>query len=225
MYSEHERDGEKDALGDVFRVEVFGTLKGLLERYSPDVMESQLKFFLPQFLSEQLAGKSPEEIERYADEVEELTAKLKAGQPLYVALGLGENFVEDLYAEGYRYYSSGLYDKALPFFNQAMFFVPRDPRFPLARAAALQRLKRYDEAIVAYRELAALAPDLPLPYFYIYECYDQLGDHAAAIKALETLVACATASGTKYETHLAQGRALLEGYSARYGEKMGGQKK
>lgn len=91
------------------------------------------------------------------------------------AMGLGQDFIEYIYSHGYRLYNNGNYKKAREVFTMLGIFDPTDARFPLALGACRHRLKNYNEAVEAYYNSAVLNPETPLPWYYMYDCYIQLG--------------------------------------------------
>jgi type III secretion system low calcium response chaperone LcrH/SycD len=138
------------------------------------------------------------------------------GKPLYPLFGVDPQLIDQLYAEGYRLYEAGLYKKALSFFDVLTFFNFREPTYALAAAACHQRLKDYQQAAVIYRWMADMDTSLPLPFFYLYECYMQEGNHEAARLALEELVRRAKAS-PEYAAQVSKGELLLRGHLEQYG--------
>jgi type III secretion system low calcium response chaperone LcrH/SycD len=182
-----------------------------LEEVAAWVSEGQVTL-----LAELLKGKSPQEVADLEAGAEAMQELLRQGKPLYLSFGIDEFFVKELYAEGYRLYQAGKYRQAQPYFHAVCFLNAQEASYLLALAATYQRLQEYEEAIERYLWLADVQTEMPLPFFYLYECYMQLGQFDKAGGALEELVRRAAQSPV-YAQQREKGQLLLEGHIAHYG--------
>lgn len=105
----------------------------------------------------------------------------------YKALGFGTDLLEHLYGYGHGLYKSGNYKKAAEVFQALNILNPDDTRYIIAQAAALQKQKKYVEAIEAYSAYMKREPANPEPLYYLYDCYLQIGQME---QALESLMEC-----------------------------------
>ena len=91
------------------------------------------------------------------------------------ALGLSEETLEHLYAQGYRLYNNGNYKAAKDVFKVLNVYNPRESRYAGALGATFHRLKNYRDACEYYLAAAILDPQDPLPFYYMFDCYNQAG--------------------------------------------------
>ncbi len=108
------------------------------------------------------------------------------------ALGLSDEMVEYMYSYGYRLYNNGNYEHAKNVFSALAIFAPTESRFSLALAASYHRLKDYPNAIQVYARYGRQEMNNPLPFYYLYDCYYQLGNIGdAEICLMEVINRCA----------------------------------
>ncbi len=106
-------------------------------------------------------------------------------------LGISDEMIEHMYSYGYRLYNLGKYEQASHVFLGITIFTPADPRFHLALAASYQRLKKYGQAVESYYRYSLLDTHNPLPFYYMYDCYYQVGQISdAEICLLEAIQRC-----------------------------------
>lgn len=101
------------------------------------------------------------------------------------ALNLTQDFIDEIYENGYHLFQSGKFKDALSFFNVLRNLDAMDARFTLAIAITFHRMKKYEEAVGNYVLYAALEPKDPLPYYYLYDCFSKLNLPLASARVLE----------------------------------------
>ena len=87
------------------------------------------------------------------------------------AMGLDKTFLEQIYATALTFFQAGKYQKAEGMYRILMTLNPLDERFPMATAACLHKLNKYEEAIQYYGLTSAITPNDPLPFFYSSDCF------------------------------------------------------
>jgi len=139
--------------------------------------------------------------------------QLKAALELFPMSGIdpssltqfNDEVVEGLYAFGYGYYDKGRYSEAESIFRILTAVRIRSSKFWKGLGAALQMLKKYDQAVEAY-SWAAVHDDLfsdPYPHFHAAECLYSLGKIKRGLKALFSAKKIAEKKGS-YEGLLSQ---------------------
>ncbi len=107
------------------------------------------------------------------------------------ALNLGDDIIEHMYNYGYRLYNNGNYENARNVFLALTVLVPPESRFWLALAASYHRLKDYANAIDTYAHYANEEKHNPLPFYFLYDCYYQIGNVGdAEICLMEVIYRC-----------------------------------
>jgi type III secretion system low calcium response chaperone LcrH/SycD len=96
---------------------------------------------------------------------------------------------EALYALGYNLYGQARYDEAQKVFQYLVMHHQFDTRYIVALGAALQMLKRHDEAITTFGAAALLDLDDPVPVLHSCECLLALGRTDEAVDGLESVLA------------------------------------
>jgi len=98
------------------------------------------------------------------------------------ALSLSPEFVEALYGMGYVSTLRGDQQAALGYYHGAVKRMP-DHRFALnGRAATLLQLQRYEEALIAFREMLALYPQDAEALYGLGVVFHQMDDKAQALE-------------------------------------------
>ena len=101
-------------------------------------------------------------------------------------MGISEDFMEEIYTQGYHLFQSGKFKEALNFFDVLLLFKGgNDPRLGMAIAATHHHLKNYEEAIHFYLLHLALHPKEPLAYFHMSDCFKKMNRPGSALHALE----------------------------------------
>ena len=145
--------------------------------------------------------------EKLSDEVAKtFTLAFEAGVPPKNALGINDSRIEELYAQGYRYYNTGRFGDALNNFRMLTFFDPTQAKFVFGLAACLHMLKEYDKAVETYLLSSMMDPKNPIPHFHSSDCYLKMNDKPSALIALRMAVECAQ---DKPEFQILKDRALL----------------
>jgi type III secretion system low calcium response chaperone LcrH/SycD len=122
------------------------------------------------------------------------------------AFRVSDDRIEGLYAEGYRLFTSGKFQKSIPLFEMLMLIDPTDTRFMLGMASALYGLNRYQEALFHYLGVSRLDEKAVEPLFYASECSLHLGEPNTALLFLEMAL---NRAGDNEEWARLKERALL----------------
>lgn len=77
-------------------------------------------------------------------------------------------------------------EEALSYFDKAIELVPQDPGFRYNKAGCLRDLKRYQEAIEAYKACLRLDPSRLDGWHLVGICHVELGELETALKCLDT---------------------------------------
>lgn len=94
---------------------------------------------------------------------------------------------EKLYAEGLPYYWKGDYEKALPYFKEAVEKDPRDFMAHFQAGYCYAELGRYTEALEAYKRAIHIKPDFVLAHFFLGLLYLEVGDKNHALEEYKIL--------------------------------------
>ncbi len=98
-----------------------------------------------------------------------------------------EEAAEQLYSAGVRYLWREDYEKAIPFFKEA---VKKDPRYANAYfqiGYCNAQLMHYQEALAAYKQAIQVQPDFAIAHFYLGLAYLELNDRDSASKEYDIL--------------------------------------
>ncbi|NRP75956.1 Chaperone protein SicA [Ensifer psoraleae] len=136
-----------------------------------------------------------------------LTEEIIAGRTdLAAVIGISDDELEAVYALGHRFYSAGKYCEALSFFRFLCMHRYIDARFWFGFGAASQMLGDSANAVRAYGLAALLSDEDPQIPLQAAKCLIKLDQPAAAVSALESVVAL---SGGKPEHQAFAQRASL----------------
>lgn len=113
---------------------------------------------------------------------------IKDGETPYKAMGFGLELMEHLYDFGCHLYNSGNYKKALDVFSALRLLKIDEYRFAFAYAASCHKLKNYKEAILAYVSSANKDKEASEPFYYLYDCFMQVGLTQEAFEALSQAI-------------------------------------
>lgn len=130
---------------------------------------------------------------------------------------LGDDDAEAVYAVGYREFGQGRYEQALRHFQLLLVYRPTHTVYLLGAALCLQRLRRFELAIVAFTALRFLEPAQPGHLLAAAECHLLCGERGEAGKALRQLVAWCREHGG-HAAVLARAEALLTLMQSRTGD-------
>lgn len=92
-----------------------------------------------------------------------------------------------IYKEGYLFYQSKEYKKALPLFQKLLFTYPFSKDLWLSYGNTLQMLQQPEEALRAFANAALLDKEDPYPHLYAAECFAALGLEEELIGALKQI--------------------------------------
>jgi type III secretion system low calcium response chaperone LcrH/SycD len=138
--------------------------------------------------------------------MKELTDKLiRQGLPLKDGLGISNQVLEGMYAQGYRLYNTGKYVEAIHLFRMLILFDPNEAKYLLGLAACFHMLKEYRSAIQTYTMCSMIDPHNPIPFYHSSDCFIQTKDFVSAAVCLEMAIEKAT----KPEYAKLKERALL----------------
>ncbi|MER8447296.1 SycD/LcrH family type III secretion system chaperone [Mesorhizobium sp. M1066] len=137
-----------------------------------------------------------------------ITEELIAGRTdLAAVIGMTDDELEAVYALGHRFYSAGKYFDALNFFRFLCMHRYIDPRFWFGFGAASQMLGDSANAVRAYGMAALLNDEDPQIPFRAAKCLIKLDQPAAAVSALESVLALSC--GKPEHKDLAQRASLM----------------
>lgn len=122
------------------------------------------------------------------------------------ALGVSNNYLENIYAQGYRLYNTGKYVEATHLFRILIMLNAMEPKYMLGLAACFHMLKEYFNAIQTYTMCSVLEPQNPIPYYHSSDCFIQMKDNLSAMICLELAI---DHSGNKPEYAKIKERAQL----------------
>lgn len=117
-----------------------------------------------------------------------LKAFLAGKEPLYKALGITDEVMEEYYGIAYNLYNMGNYKDALAVFRN---IAPKDglnPRYSFGIAACYHQLKDYDNASIFYQITTMLDLVDPIPAYHLYDCVIRLNNPLYASYALEMVM-------------------------------------
>lgn len=132
------------------------------------------------------------------------------------AMGLSDEYIEGMYAFGYRLYTTGKYDQAAQIFRLLVMLNPSESKFLLGLAACYHMKKDYDKASNTYMLCSVLSPMDPLPYYHISDCFVEMEDYPMAVKSLQLCIYHASAR-PEYETVKNRAEVSLEALNLRLG--------
>jgi type III secretion system low calcium response chaperone LcrH/SycD len=108
--------------------------------------------------------------------------------PIYKALGITDELMEQGYALGYHFYQSGNFKNAVVIFRCLLRSDGLNARYFYSIAACHQQLKEYEAAAIYYQAAAYLDPENPIPCYHLYDCCVHLNDLYSAAFALDMVV-------------------------------------
>ena len=100
--------------------------------------------------------------------------------------------IETLYAMAHQMYTRKNYDQASDLFRVLTVVDMANRRNWVALGAALQMLKKYEEAVEMYGVAAVMEPSDPYIHFHASECFFSLGDKEKGLIALASAELTAT---------------------------------
>jgi tetratricopeptide (TPR) repeat protein len=121
------------------------------------------------------------------------------------AIAMDQKYAQALSGKAYSLNQAGNYTGALDSSQKALA-IRQDNRALNARAYALFKLQRYDEAVTAYDTLFKVQTNLPEPYCNQGVAYEQMNESGKAIVAFD---ACARLDPSNIFPWYRKGRALL----------------
>jgi tetratricopeptide (TPR) repeat protein len=98
-----------------------------------------------------------------------------------------ERTAEELYSEGLPCLWREDYEKAIPFFEEAVIKNPRYANAYFQTGYCGAQLRRYQDAVEAYRQAIQIQPDFVIAHFYLGLAYLELNDRESALKEYDML--------------------------------------
>lgn len=112
-------------------------------------------------------------------EVEKFVPILKAvfldGKMVKDAVGFSDSLVEQFYNAGVSHYRLGQYAKANELFRFTYLLNPNISKYIQALAASYHKMKAYPLAIKSYFLWGVQETSDPLPFYYLFDCYEKMG--------------------------------------------------
>jgi type III secretion system low calcium response chaperone LcrH/SycD len=121
------------------------------------------------------------------DLVQEVADFLLAGGTVGDMYGLDADQLEPMYALGFSLYNQARWSEALKVFSFLTYHSHLEQRFHVGRAACLQMLKQYEDALTAYGLAYVLDASDPSVSLHIAECLIALGKKEDARGVLENV--------------------------------------
>lgn len=150
--------------------------------------------------------KSPEELKQ---EVERVVKKMHTdGVTLKEALGVKDEFLEEMYGLAYNNYEQGKLKEALGLFQILVGCAPNEIKFVYGLASCQHQMQEYNEAVGGFAIALALDPLNPFAAFYIADCYLRMDLFADAKDYLKLAVGMCSES-QKYSVLKQQAELIL----------------
>ncbi|MBQ7738711.1 MAG: SycD/LcrH family type III secretion system chaperone [Desulfovibrionaceae bacterium] len=148
------------------------------------------------------------------DQIDDVRTALLGDEPLYRIRGLKESLIEGRYALAYQLYSMHKYAEAEELFRWLCIYNAPYPPNWMALGACRQARGKFQEAMDAY-QLAAIYGTLqdPAPFYYCGVCSIKLGQHDAAIAALEAAICIADPENLEHKTIADRAKVLLAAHT------------
>ncbi|MCP5470318.1 MAG: SycD/LcrH family type III secretion system chaperone [Chlamydiales bacterium] len=120
-----------------------------------------------------LGNMSPEEIEKKAQEVlkKMKNENISAAQ----AMGMNEEFLEEMYSLAHAHYERGNYTESIALFQFLAGVSPGTHKYMMGLAANYHQIGQYEDAINGFHVALNSNPEDPVPIFYIGDCLMKLG--------------------------------------------------
>jgi type III secretion system low calcium response chaperone LcrH/SycD len=113
---------------------------------------------------------------------------LKKGISPKLALKIGDDTIEAIYAQAYNLYNQGKYKEASYIFRLLMLLDFTAPKHILGLAACMHRMKDYINAANMYFLCATLDPKNPMPHYHSVDCYLQVDAVPLALMSLDLAI-------------------------------------
>lgn len=104
------------------------------------------------------------------------------------AMNMSQSYLENVYAQAYRFYNTGKYSEAAHLFRLLIMFNAMEPKYMLGLAACYHMLKDYSNAIQTYTMCSALDPHNPIPQYHSSDCFIQTKEYLSAMISLELAI-------------------------------------
>jgi type III secretion system low calcium response chaperone LcrH/SycD len=124
----------------------------------------------------------PEEVNKVLQKMHDHKLTLKE------AMGVSDDFLEEMYSVAYNYYEQGKLKESLSLFQILVGICPENFRFAFGIASAHHQLGQYYDAAGAYALALSNEPLNPVASFYLADCYYRLDFKKETREALELTV-------------------------------------
>lgn len=105
------------------------------------------------------------------------------------AMGMKDADIAPVYSLAYSEFRAGKFDVAMGYFKVLLMLDPHRPSFCMALGSCFHKLKKYEYAAVLYMQSTQFGGDSdPLPYYYCYDCFMNLGDVGSAAVMLANAI-------------------------------------
>ncbi|MCB1181109.1 MAG: SycD/LcrH family type III secretion system chaperone [Chlamydiia bacterium] len=127
------------------------------------------------------------------EQIKELSFKIinkikKEGGTVAAAMGLSEEFLEEIYQLAYTYYNQGKNKEAISLFYVLMGVSPKNFKYVLGLAAAYYQLEDYYHAALGFTLAFSLDPKNPLSAYYASDSLLKLNQVKEALEVLDKAI-------------------------------------
>lgn len=129
--------------------------------------------------------------------------------PIFKALGISDELMENGYALGYDLYKIGKFKDAVVVFLCLLRTDGLNARYFYSIGACYHQMKQYEEASTYYQTAAYLDPENPIPCYHMYDCFNLLDDLESAAMALQ-MVILRTENEPKYQKFYYKAKTNLD---------------
>lgn len=119
---------------------------------------------------------------------EALRAYFEERKPFYKSFNINEELIEQLYSTAYQEFQSGKFNDALASFEVLNTLDPTEAKYIFGKALCFKELKKMPQAVNEFIRLGIVDYGNPIPYWHMYECYDEMNDLWGAGAALGAVV-------------------------------------
>lgn len=129
----------------------------------------------------------------HAPEVKQATKKivdnvLVSGMMPKDALGLSDQQLENMYAQGYRLYNMGKFIEAKRVFIMLTAANVLEPKYIFGMAACCHMMGDFWEAAELYTRCGMFSKEDPVPFYHAADCYMQLKERIPAAVSLKMVM-------------------------------------
>lgn len=167
---------------------------------------SEIKEMIKQVVSKEKSLKTKEEKIDMAKVMVQIFEKKKIP---YEALGITEEEIAAIYFYGFKIFNAGQTKEALEIFK-ILFKLKPSSDYAVALGACHHKLKDYKNAVSMYMAAVHINPMDPVPFFYCYDCFVNMGNLYGAKIAISNALINAK-QNEKYKKIGEKAELLLKG--------------